>query len=297
MRLRHIEVIQAILETGSVTAAANLLHISQPAVSKVLQHAEQQVGFALFTRAKGRLVATREMTILRGEINGLSENLQRIRELAGNLRLQDCPPLRVICTPTLASSVLPTCMQQWRQRYPDKHCSLATQHTDNIQRALLLRDFDLGLSLQPSFHPAIRSTCLTEGSVKAIAPPGFWPSGTKTLALEQLAGLRLTGLDARDPIGMRLNALLENLQPPPQVCTRVQTYQLQLSMVASGEGIALVDPFTATLATQQGLEQATLAPQITVGLHAWWLDEQPLLHYHQHFLDVLRSTTSNIKDA
>ena len=42
MRLRHIEVFQAIRQTGSVSAAAQLLHVSQPAVSKVLQHAELQ---------------------------------------------------------------------------------------------------------------------------------------------------------------------------------------------------------------------------------------------------------------
>ena len=45
MRLRHIEIFQAIRQTGSVSAAAQLLHVSQPAVSKVLQHAELQLGF------------------------------------------------------------------------------------------------------------------------------------------------------------------------------------------------------------------------------------------------------------
>ena len=45
MRLRHIEVFQAIRQTGSVSAAAQLLHVSQPAVSKVLQHAEQRLRF------------------------------------------------------------------------------------------------------------------------------------------------------------------------------------------------------------------------------------------------------------
>ena len=48
MRLRHIEIFQAIRQTGSVSAAAQLLHVSQPAVSKVLQHAELQLGFPLF---------------------------------------------------------------------------------------------------------------------------------------------------------------------------------------------------------------------------------------------------------
>lgn len=50
MRLRHIEVFQAIVQTGSISAAARLLNVSQPNISRVLNHAEQQLGFALFER-------------------------------------------------------------------------------------------------------------------------------------------------------------------------------------------------------------------------------------------------------
>jgi DNA-binding transcriptional LysR family regulator len=48
MRLRYIELFHAVLTTGSLTGAANLLNISQPAASKALQQAENQLGFTLF---------------------------------------------------------------------------------------------------------------------------------------------------------------------------------------------------------------------------------------------------------
>ena len=56
MRLRHIEVFNAVMLTGSVSAAARLINVTQPAVSRILAHAELQLGFALFHRLKGRLV-------------------------------------------------------------------------------------------------------------------------------------------------------------------------------------------------------------------------------------------------
>ena len=56
MRLKHIEVFNAIMLTGSASAAARLLHVSQPAVTQTLQHAELQLGYALFTRQRNRLV-------------------------------------------------------------------------------------------------------------------------------------------------------------------------------------------------------------------------------------------------
>ena len=60
MRLRHIEVFHAVMQAGTVSGAAHLLHISQPAVTKVLQHAEAQLGFALFERVRGKFHPTPE---------------------------------------------------------------------------------------------------------------------------------------------------------------------------------------------------------------------------------------------
>lgn len=64
MRLRHIEVFNAVMLTGSVSAAARLMNVTQPAVSRILAHAELQLGFALFHRLKGRLVPTTEAQTL-----------------------------------------------------------------------------------------------------------------------------------------------------------------------------------------------------------------------------------------
>ena len=60
MRLRQIEVFHAVYSCGSVTGAAEILNVSQPSVSKVLAHAEQQLGFPLFDRVRGKLVPTPE---------------------------------------------------------------------------------------------------------------------------------------------------------------------------------------------------------------------------------------------
>src|SRR5690606_38532804 len=82
MRLRHIEIFEAIRRTGSLTEAAAALHISQPAASKLLAHAEMQLGFKLFERVKGRLVATREAEILSPEVTRLNQDLNSVRRLA-----------------------------------------------------------------------------------------------------------------------------------------------------------------------------------------------------------------------
>lgn len=64
MNLRQLEVFYAIMQAGTVSGAARLLHVSQPNVTRVLAHTEQQLGFALFERVKGRLVPTQEAKAL-----------------------------------------------------------------------------------------------------------------------------------------------------------------------------------------------------------------------------------------
>ena len=79
MRLRHIEVFHAIMQVGTISGAAQVLHISQPAVTKVLQHAELQLGMPLFERVRGKLYPKPEAHRLFAETEKLNRDLQGIR--------------------------------------------------------------------------------------------------------------------------------------------------------------------------------------------------------------------------
>jgi len=105
MRLRHIEVFNAIMLTGSVSAAARMLNVSQPAVTRVLQHAEMNLDFPLFRRDHGRLVATEEAIALHAEVEKLFVQLDAVRRLSNNLRKGGSGQLRVPATPSLAQSL------------------------------------------------------------------------------------------------------------------------------------------------------------------------------------------------
>ena len=76
MRPRHIEIFQALLQAGTLTGAAKLLSISQPAATKLLQQAERELGFALFSRKGGRLQLSDEGQLLRERIEKISDELR-----------------------------------------------------------------------------------------------------------------------------------------------------------------------------------------------------------------------------
>lgn len=246
MRLRHIEIFQAILQTGSVTGAASLLNVSQPAASKALQHAEAQLGFTLFKRVRGQLLPTPEARILEQSTARVFEELQRARRLAGGLRQQSARSLRVVATPSLAQSLLPKVIPRWMKRFPGVPYELATHHTPELVENLLLHESDLALTLQDPKHAGLSMRTLAQGQMVVIAPPGHWPVSSldEPLDIQELGGEPLLALDTRDALGSLLDHHLGETPQPPRVVARVQTWLLARSLVAEGLGLAVVDPLT-----------------------------------------------------
>ena len=95
MNLRQIEVFRAVMLAGSVSGAAQLLHVSQPAVSRLISYTESCLGFALFQRLRGRLHPTPEAHKLFSEVEVLYQGVQRINGLAGDMANQADGVLRV----------------------------------------------------------------------------------------------------------------------------------------------------------------------------------------------------------
>ncbi|ATN12810.1 LysR family transcriptional regulator [Pseudomonas sp. FDAARGOS_380] len=268
MRLRHIEVIQAILQTGHLGTAAEWLQLPVGEVDATLKDAEQQLGFMLFASVRGRLQATRETLELQAQITALYEALEPLQRLASRLKHHHAPPLRALCTPPLANQLLPQSIAALRRRFQDMPCNLSSQPTGQIINSLLLHEADVGLSLHDPEHLQIQSTVLAQGKLQLLAPHGWLKPKQKYIALQDLAGQSLIGLEGHDPLSRSLDAKLQALRPLPVVQTRVQTYPMMRGLVEAGEGLAIVDPFTAFGAQESGLDTCPLSPPIPVSLYA-----------------------------
>ncbi len=143
MRLRQIEIFRAVMLTGTRQRGARLLHVSQPVVTRVLQHAEASLGFRLFERVRGRLQATPEATALYGDVERLYGEIERVRRVSESLRRKGAGRLRVAATPSLANPLLVPAVRGFCARYPDTQVQVLTHHTGEIVDALLANQIDL----------------------------------------------------------------------------------------------------------------------------------------------------------
>ena len=279
MKLRHIEVFHAVMQVGTISGAGQLLHVSQPAVSKVLQHCELHLGMQLFERVRGKLYPRPEAHRLFIETEKLHRDLQGIRRLAASLKGRALESIRLVATPAVAASVLPKAMTQWRGDYADTRCELGTHHTIEIVNALRLGEANLGLSLRDPCHPGIVAEPIAQGVMTAIAPMGSWSAADarRALGADGLNG-ELIGHAEHDPLGAMVVAACEAQGVEPVFRTLVQTYQIARSLVEAGAGMAVVDPFTAASADRAKVQCRAWAPEIVVQLFVLTANSAPLSH-------------------
>ena len=269
MRLRHIEVFNAVMVTGSVSAAARLISVTQPAVSRTLQHAEIQLGFALFQRVRGRLVPTAEAQTLYPHIERLFAQLDEVQRLAANLKSGRASQgqLRILTVLALSYEVFPRAMHLFRQKYPEVAVVHEALHSPQIVSSLVLQEADVGFVFSAISHPALVQEQIGERQVVCIVPKGMLGarqvrSGKVTLA--QLAVLPVIALDNRDPLGVTLAHVLREQVPGLKPVMTVQTYHVALALAHHGVGVAMVEGCTAASADRGKVDVLALEPAIPV---------------------------------
>lgn len=296
MHLRYIELFHAILTTGSLTGAAKLLNVSQPAASKALQHAEARLGFALFSRVRGRLQPTQQALLLQPRIENIIHDVHDLERLTRTLGQPESYPLRVTATPTLAFAFLANAAVLLRKTFPDTATELATRHSIGMQKSLTLHETDIGLTLQENLGQNLHREKLCQGRIMVIAPPGWWPEDqlSKPLPIDALAGQSMIGITTSDELGGMLQGRVAQLEPAPRTTIWVQTYQLAYALVAKGEGLALVDPFTACGHTGTNVQTRPLKLRMKVSLYAVYRADDPLNQVQRHFLKLVSELARQI---
>jgi DNA-binding transcriptional LysR family regulator len=274
MRLRHIEVFNAVMLTGSVSGAARLLNVSQPAVSRTLQHAEIQLGFGLFQRVRGRLAPTAEAQTLYPHIERLFAQLDEVQRLAANLRSgggEDGGELRVYTVLALSYEVFPRAMRLFRQRYPEVKVVHEALHSPQIVSSLVLQEADVGYVFSVVSHPSLAQEELGEGEVVCVVPRallGAEAGRLSSMSVERLAGLPVIALDSRDPLGVTLGHVLRESEAGVRPVMTVQTYHVALALAHHGVGVAMVERCTAASADRSRVDVLPLEPRIPVPIKA-----------------------------
>ena len=289
MRLRHIEVFHAVYNCGSVTGAAKLLNVSQPSISKVLAHSEQQLGFPLFHRHKGKIVPTREAERLIDHVNQAYRNINELRRVSKNLGSAESGVIRIAVTPALGIDIIPAAIASYLEQHPDTMFEIETLHQHQVVRALRELRIDFGIVFNPPATQGIKIDHLVTAEFVAITNASSGPCNQSKLTLEELDGKRFVNLSTRSPLGQLLETRFESSGIQVQSVANVETYQTAKALVANGAGMALIDEITARSSGHDSVIARYLDPPLQFEVSILHTVTDPLSILTQRFIDHLKT--------
>ncbi|MGY6415654.1 LysR family transcriptional regulator [Vibrio parahaemolyticus] len=289
MNLRQLEVFYAIMQAGTVSGAAHLLHVSQPNVTRVLAHTEQQLGFALFERVKGRLVPTQEAKALLPEAEKVYQQLGQFRSLTNKVK-QGTQHLRVGAPPVLAAHLLAPTVALLSKEHGISF-ELLTANRDELCSGLLKHELDVAIAFGEETPPAIMGHVLLKENLALIAPKSAAIPAEKTVILEELIShdLPIIGLDSRDPLGLLLHQTLSARDEHYQHAITVRSYSAAAELVKHQAGFAIVDPWTAKLYRQDdAVSVHALEPNMSFSVSILFAEHTPQSIATKQFITALK---------
>ncbi|KRC85905.1 HTH-type transcriptional regulator CynR [compost metagenome] len=183
MDLKQLKAFVTVAETGSVTAAARLLNIVQPAVSRQLRLLEEDVGIALFTRGRHGMELTDAGKTLgdyaRRALTELDRARAEIRPSSGTVG----GIVTVGLLPSTADMLSSALLRAVAANYPGIRLRLTSGYAGHLQSWLETGDVDVALLYDSKPNPALKFRPLLDESLWFVGPPA-------------------SGLDKRTPVRM-----------------------------------------------------------------------------------------------
>lgn len=275
MRFRQIEVFHAVYTTGSISAAARALHVSQPSVSKVLHHTQQQLGLELFKLVRGRLVATNEAHELFVEVAEVFKRLISLQKAAGRLRNHTGGHVRLAVVPSLGLHLAPQAITRFREKYPDVTFEVQTLHHDNLFETLYERGCDIAIAYDLPAHPRLKRRDLHVGELMLLFQKDSLADVGESVSLNVLDGKDIVGLTAGGPVGELLNSEIQKLDINVREVVSNQTFYIAAALARCGAGMAVVDEYTARASLDQTTDCRPFSPSLRFKVQCAHLEDRP----------------------
>lgn len=251
LEIRHLKLVTAIAETGSVTRAGNRLHLTQSALSHQLRDAEKQLGTYLFERKSGKMILTvageRLLQTARAVLCELERAETEIQKNGGAVK-------GLIRMSTQCQTVyhwLPARLILFQKQFPDVEVQLVIEATNNPFEALLEGKLDLAIVSDPIRNRKLRYLPLFEDEVVVAVPPEHKLACRTWVEAQDFSTESVLLYPPREESTL-LTKILEPAGIRPKKIQEVTLTEAIIELIIGGLGIA-------------ALPKWTVAPQLASG--------------------------------
>ncbi len=272
MRLRQIQDFVAVVESGSIRAAARKLGLSQPAVTKSLRSLEEELHARLVLRTPQGIVPTPSGRAFLARARAAQAELRKAKEEVAQLGGGSAGSVTFGVVPS-AIPVVPDSVIRFRYRFPQVRLHIMEGYTHTLLP--LVRDetldFALGLRLGAKLDPAIAFRPLFRFAYIVVARKGHPLRNERSLA--QLANAEWISLVPPGLPGGPLDRTFSSAGlPAPHQMIRCDSHNLAVALLANSDMVGIISRRMLTQSTtRDALEQIAVTesmPSYTVGMFA-----------------------------
>lgn len=254
IQFRQIEAFRCLMISGTSVGAARKMNVTQPAISRLITDLEETLGFRLFNRIKGRLEPTISGVQFYRAVEENFLGLERLAQVANNIRDETPQGLTIACLPVLSSTILPLVLIEFFKIHP--HVPVTVDSSNGPEILVRLQDMKVDLALCLAFPPlaGIEVEPVMEKNVMCALPKDHRLAKKARITPKDLDGENMIGWVPLTTQGYKeeLNSL-NKAESAPKHVIKTHTSHTRYAMVANGLGISIVEPFAAKVWQNNGV--------------------------------------------
>lgn len=288
MNRREISLLWEVARTGSVTQAAEAVHMSQPAASAAIRHIEERLGFALFAREKRRLTFTPKGRALLPEISNTLAAHSSLDRLAEELRVAGTRRVTIGSIASAATTVLPEASQVFRDAMPQARIVVRTGMSVDIANMVAEQRVDFGLIVGDASAPGCGVADIAALGLHVVMRADDALTACDVVPIAQLSGQPYIALARQLQIGALTARKFEEAGLDFSPVVEVMQFSSACSFAQAGHGVAILDALSLPFARQVGLVARPLDLPDRVPFRLLWPQNTALARHAQVFRDALQ---------
>ena len=248
--------------SGTATRAAEILRISQPAVSKAVQELEREIGFLLFCRDKGRMSPTSEGQLFFREVEASFSGLVHLRSAAARIRDFGSGEIRVASLSALSTNIVPRALRSFQEKHPGVAISFQARMSSTVKDLVASGQFDVGLAADEIDLTGVDSRPFAQFRAAIALPAGHRLEEKATIRPSDLHGEPFIALSPEDTTRRAADEVFATENVLPKMVLETAYSTTICAMVQAGLGIGIVNPMTALPYVNHGLTLRPFEPSI-----------------------------------
>ena len=297
LTLRQIEVIRALMTSGTMSGAAAILNVSTPGISRLIKHIGSSLGVRLFVRHRGRYVPTSEARAMFEQINEVYQKIEDLSFVIEKIGRGENFSLNIGSTPSIGHFMVPSAVKMLQDKYKSLSLGVDLLKIEEVRDYLLLGKGDLVAMSSRFDHPNITFATLPEGRLFCIVPLDHALAAREVISVREIARHPLVGIEPHDPYGRIIAEVFEKHGQPFTISVRARFSQTVCALVRSGAGIAVIDEFSISGGAFPELRAIRLAEATSFKTYVALRADTPLSIFGSEFIKLLRQAMRKGLDA